>query len=86
MTRRLAKQSNKHHKQPETTSVFFDAKGSCRDYFRGAQTAGSGDSGPMRIGRAEVRPMGGGPGCLVMIAVSIGLSVLLTVVLNLLLR
>lgn len=40
----------------------------------------------MRVGRTEVRPLGGGPGCLMMIAVSVGLSVLLTVVLNLLLR
>ena len=32
---------------------------------------------PMRV-----RPLGGGPGCIVMIAVSLGLSVLLTVLLN----
>ena len=31
----------------------------------------------------RVRPLGGGPGCLAMIAVSVGLSVLLTVLLNL---
>jgi hypothetical protein len=31
----------------------------------------------------RVRPLGGAPGCLIMIAVSIGLSVLLTVLLNL---
>lgn len=31
----------------------------------------------------HIRPVGGGPGCLVMILVSIVLSVLLTVVLNL---
>jgi hypothetical protein len=30
----------------------------------------------------RVRPLGGGPGCLVMIAVSLGLSVLLTLLLN----
>jgi hypothetical protein len=34
----------------------------------------------------RVRPLGGGVGCLVMIAVSIGLSVLLTVLVNLLAR
>jgi hypothetical protein len=34
----------------------------------------------------QIRPLGGAPGCLVMILVSILLSVLLTVGLNLLLR
>lgn len=34
----------------------------------------------------RIRPLGGAPGCLVMILVSVGLSILLTVVLNLLLR
>ncbi len=41
----------------------------------------------MRIGRnVEIRPLGGGRGCLAMILVSVVLSILLTVVLNLLLR
>ena len=40
----------------------------------------------MRFGNVEIRPLGGGPGCLIMILVSIGLSVLLTVILNLLAR
>lgn len=40
----------------------------------------------MRIGNIEVRPLGGGPGCLLMILVSIGLSVVGTILLNLLLR
>lgn len=41
----------------------------------------------MRFGRnVEIRPLGGGPGCLAMILVSVVLSFLLTVVLNLLLR
>jgi len=41
----------------------------------------------MRIGRnAEIRPVGGAPGCLVMVLVSVLLSVLLTVAVNLLLR
>ena len=41
----------------------------------------------MRLGRnVEVRPLGGGPGCLAMILFSIVASVVLTVVLNLLLR
>jgi hypothetical protein len=40
----------------------------------------------MRFGRWEVRPLGGGLGCLVMILVSIVLSILLTVLLNALLR
>jgi hypothetical protein len=40
----------------------------------------------MRIGNLEVRPLGGGPGCLLMILLSVALSVALTVGLNLLLR
>lgn len=40
----------------------------------------------MRIGRWEVRPLGGGSGCLVMILVSIVASVVLTVLVNLILR
>lgn len=41
----------------------------------------------MRLGRnVEVRPLGGGAGCLAMIAFSILASVLLTVVVNLLAR
>jgi hypothetical protein len=40
----------------------------------------------MRIGRMKIRPLGGGPGCLMMILLSVVLSVLLTVILNLLIR
>lgn len=41
----------------------------------------------MRIGRnVEVKPLGGGPGCLAMIIISIVASVVLTLALNLLLR
>jgi hypothetical protein len=41
----------------------------------------------MRIGRnVEVRPLGGGIGCLTMILVSIIASVLLTLIVNLLVR
>lgn len=40
----------------------------------------------MRFGNIEVRPLGGGPGCLLMILVSIALSVIGTILLNLLLR
>jgi len=40
----------------------------------------------VRIGNVEVRPLGGGPGCLVMVLVSVVLSVLLTVGLNVILR
>ena len=40
----------------------------------------------MRIGNVEVRPLGGGLGCLVMVVVSVVLSVLCTVGLNLLAR
>lgn len=39
----------------------------------------------MRIGNTEIRPAGGGLGCLLMILFSIVASVVLTVVLNLLL-
>jgi hypothetical protein len=38
----------------------------------------------MRLGNWEIRPLGGGLGCLLMILVSIVLSVLLTVCVNLL--
>ena len=38
----------------------------------------------MRFKNMEIRPLGGGPGCLIMLAVSIGFSILLTVLLNLL--
>ena len=37
----------------------------------------------MRIGNTDVRPLGGAPGCLAMIALSILASVVLTVALNL---
>ena len=40
----------------------------------------------MRIGNVDVRPLGGAAGCLTMILVSVLLSVVLTVGLNLLLR
>jgi hypothetical protein len=40
----------------------------------------------MRFGNVEVRPLGGGPGCLAMILISILASVVLTVLVNLLLR
>ena len=39
----------------------------------------------VRIGNVEIRPLGGGPGCLLMIIGSILASVILTVLLNLLL-
>lgn len=41
----------------------------------------------MRIGRnIEVRPLGGAPGCLAMIVLSIVASVILTLLVNLLVR
>lgn len=40
----------------------------------------------MRFGNFEVRPLGGGIGCLMMILFSIAASVIGTVLLNLLLR
>jgi hypothetical protein len=40
----------------------------------------------MRFGDYDVRPLGGAPGCLLMLLVSVLASVLLTVVLNLILR
>jgi hypothetical protein len=42
--------------------------------------------GVMRRGRVEIRPLGGGAGCLAMVAFSVLASILLTVVVNLLLR
>lgn len=38
------------------------------------------------MSRIQIRPVGGGPGCLVMILVSVVLSIGLTVLVNLLLR
>jgi hypothetical protein len=40
----------------------------------------------MRIGNVEIRPLGGGAGCLLMLLASLVLSVLLTIIVNLLLR
>ncbi|MEU7610995.1 hypothetical protein [Micromonospora sp. NPDC049204] len=40
---------------------------------------------PMRFGNTEIRPLGGGLGCLLMILFSIVASVVLTVLLNLVL-
>lgn len=40
----------------------------------------------MRIGKVEIRPLGGGLGCLLMILGSIVLSVLCTIGANLILR
>ncbi|WP_422770304.1 hypothetical protein ACN28C_26920 [Plantactinospora sp. WMMC1484] len=40
----------------------------------------------MRIGRVDVRPLGGGPGCLLMILISILGSIALTVLVNVALR
>ena len=40
----------------------------------------------MRFGDVEVRPLGGGPGCLAMIAVSVLASIVLTILLNVLVR
>ena len=45
-----------------------------------------GGAGSVRIGRWDVRPLGGGLGCLVMIVVSVVASIVLTVLLNLLFR
>ncbi len=40
----------------------------------------------MRMGRVEVRPLGGGAGCLGMLAFSILASIILTVLVNLIAR
>lgn len=40
----------------------------------------------MRFGRVEVRPLGGGAGCLGMVMFSILASVILTVIVNLVIR
>ena len=40
----------------------------------------------MRIGNTDIRPLGGAPGCLAMLLFSIFASVLLTVLVNLVLR
>ena len=40
----------------------------------------------MRMGNVEIRPLGGAPGCLLMLLFSILASVVLTVIVNLILR
>jgi hypothetical protein len=40
----------------------------------------------MRPGRFQIRPLGGGPGCLAMILFSIVASIVLTVLLNVILN
>ena len=40
----------------------------------------------MRIGDVEIRPLGGGLGCLLMLLFSVLASVILTVLLNLIIR
>jgi hypothetical protein len=40
----------------------------------------------MRHGRVQIRPLGGPPGCLLMIVFSVVASVVLTVLVNLLVR
>ena len=40
----------------------------------------------MRFGDVEIRPLGGGPGCLAMILISVVGSIVLTVLVNLLVR
>ncbi len=45
-----------------------------------------GNTAAMRMGNMEVRPLGGAPGCLAMILISIIASVVLTVLLNLISR
>jgi hypothetical protein len=49
------------------------------------RAAWHGDRSTMRIGNTEVRFLGGGMGCLLMIALSVVASILLTVLLNVLL-
>jgi hypothetical protein len=46
----------------------------------------AGNSCGMRFGNVEVRPLGGGIGCLFMVLFSVVASVVLTVLVNLLLR
>ena len=50
---------------------------------RGVTRVSSGYAVGMRIGDWDVRPLGGATGCLLMIVVSVLLSVLATLVLNL---
>ena len=45
-----------------------------------------GQSYGMRFGNVEIRPLGGGLGCLLMVLFSVVASVVLTVLVNLLLR
>ena len=60
--------------------------GSGAQHGPGVKSSTVGYAADMRMGNVEVRPLGGAPGCLAMILISIVASVVLTVVLNLLLR
>jgi hypothetical protein len=51
-----------------------------------ARSPVGGKAEAMRIGNTEVRPLGGAPGCLMMILFSVVASVLLTVCVNLVAR
>jgi hypothetical protein len=57
-----------------------------QDRGGGVERRGAGKEGAMRFGNVEVRPLGGGLGCLGMIAFSILASLILTLALNLILR
>jgi hypothetical protein len=51
----------------------------------GIVSPGRGKGMPVRFGNVEIRPLGGGIGCLLMVLLSIALSVIGTIVLNLIL-
>ena len=58
----------------------------CQGRGGGLPPRSKGQPGGMRFGNVEIRPLGGGLGCLLMVLISVIASVLGTVLLNLLLR
>jgi hypothetical protein len=68
---------------PDIASGALSTRRSRRNGF--AVRVGGKPSG-MRFGNLEVRPLGGGLGCLLMVLFSVVASVVLTVLINLLLR
>jgi hypothetical protein len=69
-----------------TSSLDSGALSRGRRPARGFAAPIAGQSRAMRFGNVEVRPLGGGLGCLFMVLFSVVASVVLTVLVNLLLR
>jgi uncharacterized membrane protein len=81
-TARLAARGSDARRANDPTTATSTPTG----YDGGWARVGAGNTAGMRFGKTEVRPLGGGAGCLGMIVFSVVASVLLTVLVNLVLR